>query len=258
MDSVVEKLGFFDFFNLIIVGMFTLVGCFGITYQFSWDISNKIFSYLVGTAEVNTLFLVICVFSLITVSYIIGLLCHEVFSLIDRKIKTFDKLITNLFTNKSCIKNQKKKDRYANLAKKVFDDNGIEYSLTKDNSPGLDWNWELSNYFFTYCVYQVQIRGVNRKLEKLRDIEGLAKSFCVSGILLLAVLFGAGIVSWDTLSLPGYVYWIEAILLAAISLIFNEYRKKALKNRIRMTIDLYGAIYNSESKKPKSKGKTEE
>ena len=87
MDSVIEKLGFFDFFNYIIVGMFTIVGCFSITYQFGWETSDKIFSYLTNTVEVNTVFLVLCFFSLVTVSYIIGLLCHEIYSLIDRAVK---------------------------------------------------------------------------------------------------------------------------------------------------------------------------
>ena len=53
MDSVVEKLGFFDFFNLIIVGMFTIVGFFSITYQFGWNISNEVFLYLVNTVEIE-------------------------------------------------------------------------------------------------------------------------------------------------------------------------------------------------------------
>ena len=76
MENVIEKLGFFDFFNLIIVGVFTIIGCFGITYQFGWGISNEVVRYLVNTAEVNTILLALFMFSIITVSYIIGMLCH--------------------------------------------------------------------------------------------------------------------------------------------------------------------------------------
>lgn len=243
MENVVEKLGFFDFFNHIIVGMFTIIGCFSITYQFGWNISKGVFSYLVERGEVNALFLVLCLFSIITVSYILGLLCHESFSLTDKKNKTVEKLITELFTKNSCIDNKKKRDRYKTLATNIIKSNKIPNT---ENSSRINWDFELSNYYYTYCLYQLQIRGLNKKTEKLRDIEGLAKSFCVSGIMLLAILFLAGLGSWNTFLLPEYAFWIEIILLLFFSLIFNEYRKKALKNRIRMTLALFEAVFDKE------------
>ena len=253
MESVVEKLGFFDFFNLIIVGIFTIVGCFGITYQFDLEISKKIFTYLKDTAEVNTLFLVLSVSAIITVSYIIGLLCLEAFNLIDKKLKTFDNLVKDLFTRDSCIENEKKRIQYANIAKTVFDYNGIDHEPREGNPSGLEWDWSLNNYFFTYCVYQLQIRGLNRKTEKLRDIEGLAKSFCISNVLLLSVLQVVGGMHWNTFLLPYYFVFIEVILLIVIILIFIVYRKNALKNRIRMTLALFEAVYIKETMDSKTK-----
>ena len=246
MDSVIEKLGFFDFFNYIIVGMFTIVGCFSITYQFGWETSDKIFSYLTNTVEVNTVFLVLCFFSLVTVSYIIGLLCHEIYSLIDRAVNPlniFKKLIENLFNDNSCIENEIKRKRYTIIAKAIFEKNGIEYSWDLDVHSSKKWSLELNNYFFTYCLYQLQIRGLNRKTEKLRDIEGLAKSFCVSSIILLAVLIAEGIMYRNALPISGRVFWGEVLLLIVICIIFIQYGIKALKNRIRMTLSLYDAIF---------------
>ena len=241
MESVIEKLGFFDFFNLIIVGMFTIVGCFSITYQFGCGISRGVALYLVNTVQVNTILVALCIVSIIAISYIVGMLCQEVYSLIDNEL-FFITLITHLFQMDSCINNQIKRERYAALAKIIFERNDIDYS----NALSTEWCWELNNYFFTYCLYQLQIRGLNKKTEKLRDIEGLAKSFCASTIILLAVLLGSGFASWNTFTLPRFVFVMESLLLLVISIIFHEYRKRALKNRIRMTLSLYESVYDSE------------
>ena len=248
MDNVVEKLGFFDFLNYIIAGMYTIVGAFIISYQFGFNTSKSIFKYLVNQNEVNFLFLALSVFSIIAIAYILGMVCHEVFSLLDDlKAKSFETLMEGMFTKESCIDNSKKRERYKILAKEIFDNNGVEYSNT-NKSAEIEWTSELNNYFFAYCVYQVQIRGLNKKLEKLRDIEGLAKSFCVSSILLLALLCGCGVFRWNYYSLPILVYVIEVGALIAITVVFVKYRKKALKNRIRMTLALFEAIYDKERK----------
>lgn len=304
MENVVEKLGFFDFLNLIFVGLYTIVGCFIIAYQFGWDISNNIFTYLVNTTEVNALFLILCIFSLISISYIVGMVCHELFHTIDRlKNDTFHTLIENLFNENSCVDNKIKRNQYAALAVIIFKNTGIKNKkgelITERNTK---WDYDLNNYFFTYCLYQVQIRGLHKKTEKLRDIEGLAKSFCVSTFCLLLLFMGVGLlssntffltalfywieavflffiicvfykhwrktlnksnrkvcvflilvilivggaISWDMYSLPALIYGIEAVLLTVISLTFYKYREKALKNRIRMTIALFEAVYESE------------
>ena len=78
MESIVNKLGFFDFFNSIIVGMFTIIGCFCITLQFRWKISIKCFRYLIYKKEVNILFLVLCLFSLVITSYIVSFFSSDI------------------------------------------------------------------------------------------------------------------------------------------------------------------------------------
>ena len=257
MDNVVDKLGFFDFLNYIIVGMYIIVGGFIISYQCGFDVSESIFDYLINKDDVNSLFLALSVFSIIAIAYILGMVCHEVFSLIDdHKSKSFETLMKNMFTKDSCIGNSKKRERYKTLAREIFDNNGVKYSNI-DKGSEIEWTSELNNYFFAYCVYQVQIRGLNKKLEKLRDIEGLAKSFSVGSILLLALLCGCGVVttlcdcgvlSWGFHSFPIPVYVFEAVALIAITAVFVKYRKKALKNRVRMTLALFEAIYDKERK----------
>ena len=247
MESIVNKLGFFDFFNSIIVGMFTIIGCFCITLQFRWKISIKCFRYLIYKKEVNILFLVLCLFSLVITSYILGILCHSIFDLFTSKENALKKIITRLFEKDSCIENPKRRDRYAVIAKRIFDNNGINYSTTKGQQPYVIWDYELNNYFFTYCLYQVQLRGLDKKPEKFRDIEGLSKSFCVSSVALFFVLIGVGIVSWNTNYVPLFLFWGEAISLVISSRLFYVYRIKALTNRVRLTLSLYDAIYEKES-----------
>lgn len=247
MENIVDKLGFFDFFNSIIVGMFTIIGSFCITLQFGWEISKKIFTYLVDTSEVNILFLVLCIFFMITVSYILGILCHEIFDLLDLKFNILKIIISKLFEKDSCIKNPKRRERYADIAKEIFDNNGIKYLRTKGDHAYIIWNYDLNDYFFTYCLYQIQIRGLNKKTEKLRDIEGLAKSFCISSVILLFVLLGVGIKSWNTNPVPLILLLAEVILLLISSVLFFVYRTKAIKNRVRLTLSLYQAIYEKES-----------
>ena len=148
MERIVDKLGFFDFFNHIIVGLFTIIGCFDISIQFSCAISKDVFSYLVKRNEVNMLFLALCLFSIVTVSYILGLLCHEFFSLIDDKIiKTFEKLNRELFTEKSCVDNQLKRNRYKKLAESLYKNNNIPYKKSSQKDT------DLNNYFFFFFLY---------------------------------------------------------------------------------------------------------
>ena len=250
MENIVDKLGFFDFFNAIIVGSFTIVGSFCITLQFGWDVSKKVFLYYARAQEVNVLFFVLCLFSIIVVAYILGILCHEIFDIIDDRFGTFKKIIERLFESDSCIENPVRRNRYASLATIILDNNCIESRRTRGIPSNIEWNHDLNNYFFTYCMYQVQIRGLNKKTEKLRDIEGLAKSFCVSSIILFFVLLGVGITSWNTNYLSTVVFFVEAVSLIMGSIFFCFYRKKALENRIRLTLSLYDAIYEKEKKNP--------
>jgi len=239
MGNAIEKLGFLDFFNHIIVGLFIILGLFCISIQFGCNISNNVLAFLLTTAEVNTLLLVLCIVSIIAVAYILGLLCHEVFSTLDNH-KTADRIIANLFEEKdSCIDNKKKRKRYEELAKKIFDDNGIEYQKKSNKDSGIEWNDELNNYFYAYCLYQVQIRGLNGKPEKLRDIEGLAESFCISSVFLLAILLIIGHFFWNTRAIPDLAFVIEAFMCPVFGAIFYVYRKRVLENRIRMILSLY-------------------
>ncbi len=246
MENAVARLGFFDFFNHIIVGIVTILGIFTITIQFGWDISENVFSYLVSTPEISTLFLVLCIVSIIALAYILGLLCHEIFSLIDDHT-TADRIIKDLFDeNNSCIENKKRRNRYAELAKIVFDNNGVKYDKNPEKTIGIDWNFELNNYFYAYCLYQVQVRGLNSKPEKLRDIEGLIESFCVSTILLLIALIILGFTSWTNSTIAAEWFAGEMISLPILFFLFCLYRKRTLRNRIRMIFSIYEAIYDKE------------
>ncbi len=252
MENAVEKLGFFDFFNHIIVGMFTILGLFSITIQFGWDKSITALSFLMNTREVNALFFVLSIVTIIAVAYILGLLCHVIFSAYDNH-RTINTLITNLFDQKdSCIIGQKRKGRYVELAKILFDKHNIEYPKGSSNDPGVNWDFELNIYFYTYCLYQVQIKGLDKKPEKFRDIEGLLESFIVSLLFLDVVLFITGYFRWTDIIIPDWAFVAEIFMLLGISNILYRHRIAVLKNRIRMTLSLYDAICNQEKKIPVS------
>ncbi len=243
MENLVDKMGFFDFFNHIIVGMYTIIGVFFILYQFNSKVSQSAILCCLCQTEINSLFLIICIFLILAISYSIGLVCHELFSILDTyMIKSLDNLMKSLFSNNSCITNEKKKERYKTLAKEIFNKNEIKFNKLKNGE--ISWNKDLAEYFFVYCLYQVQIRGLNKKSEKLRDIDGLARAFCISNALLLATLVLCGMFYGDNYFLSIRFFISEFVLLMIMILMFNRYRRKALRNRVLMTFSLYESIHD--------------
>lgn len=240
MENIVEKLGFFDFLNLIITGLFTIIGTFAIAYQYKVDITIQILNYLMSKKQINLLFFTLCLFFILSIAYIVGMVCQELYKLVDENIlKSFDRLIRDVFENNGFIKNSQKKQRYIDIKQEILKlNNGSQDNNCLDNN----------QYFFNYCEYQLQIRGLNAKTEKLRDIEGMAEAFCTSNILLSLLLVYCSKCKRITYKLPLFYFRGELIVLILFAIIFCFYRKRALKNRIRMTFALYEAIYDYERK----------
>ena len=143
--------------------------------------------------------------------------------------------IDNLFEDSELITNSIKRKKYKQYAediakkKELFTENKIIYDK------------ELSSYFFAYCVYYIQVRGKDKKLEKLRDIEGLSMSL---SLIFLFLAFGSGIAFIISSLYSNDCILFEIINFGAnvfLSILFDCYAERALKNRIRMTLAVYEA-----------------
>ena len=146
-----------------------------------------------------------------------------------------EKYIDNLFEDSNLIINSIKRKQYKQYAEDVMKEKELfsEKEIVYDK--------ELSSYFFAYCVYYIQVRGKDKKLEKLRDIAGLSMSL---SLIFLFLALGSVI----ALAIC-YLYSIDYILFeiiyfiinVSLSILFDCYTERAVKNRIRMTLAVYEA-----------------
>lgn len=143
--------------------------------------------------------------------------------------------IDGLFEDSDLIMNSIKRKKYKQYAedvakkKELFSESKIIYSK------------ELSSYFFAYCVYYIQVRGKDKKLEKLRDIGGLSMSLSLI-FFFLACGSVIALIICCLKSIDGILFEIIYFLLnVLLSILFDCYTERVLKNRIRMTLALYEA-----------------
>lgn len=144
--------------------------------------------------------------------------------------------IENIFEDCNIIPNNIKRKIYKRYAEDIIKE---KFSF-EQNDTGLAYTKEdLSNYFYAYCVYYIQIREKNKKTEKLRDIEGLAMSLSLA-FLMLTISSTIALVIILCGSSNGFLFEILNLGTNMIfSILFDCYAERALKNRIRMTLALY-------------------
>ena len=157
----------------------------------------------------------------------------------------------NIFSESGPITNAKKRDRYQKLAKDFISQtptlSGESEPLKQD---------DVLSYFFAHCAYYIQVKNLNRKTEKLRDIEGLSAS-------LSFVFLGLAIFSFLTILINAYQIIINqqnryeeivwSIIISFIGIIFSVLMdcrtEKSINNRIRMTLAIYDVEKRQETEK---------
>ena len=141
METLMGKLGIYDFFNLVIAGGIFLLGLkiLNITDPMSWAYPD------------NELISIAIIFLM---SYILGALIQYIARMVDKKVfKISPKMMQNCLINKEkVIRNSEKLKVYQQEAKVFFENKNIEISKN-------EFSEEQCEYYFSHCCYYLQIKG---------------------------------------------------------------------------------------------------
>lgn len=173
MDGAFEKFSVYDFFNLIISGG-TFIGALHLIGFAPLDFLINDIKIPDNETVTLALILLIC--------YIIGFELQGFGTWVEQnKLKTQCTMTeTFLLDNSKVITNTEKLKVYQTKARELFKEKNIEI---KDNK----FSREQCEYFFAYCNYFVQVKGQNKKAEKMRGLKGLSSLWMVCFALLFAI-----------------------------------------------------------------------
>lgn len=280
MDAFVERQGFYDYINHFVAGAVMVIGIEILLIPFNYSLLAVLYQKLhrvyfsinsngTTVSENIDMFLWnVCIVLLCFLSfYLLGVLVQElyncfynsstagvfnnkntelrsgqndmpqIFKILSRLVIKVGKVnyINHIFVDPNLITNPLKRKRYKQYA--------VEFAKRKCLFPNgrVKCNEALSAYFFAYCVYYIQVREKDKKIEKLRDIEGLAMSLSLIFLFLtLGSMFTLGVCFFYS---AGWILFgiIELLVNAAFSILFDCYAERAIKNRIRMTLAVYEA-----------------
>ena len=257
MDSVLEKFSIFDFFNLIFTGIIFLISLQFIGFHLFDFISSVFYDSMfiamlmgkVSTEPDNTITFIMIIYFiyLLAISYIIGSIIQELGSFIQNKFfKIQDKAISSVLEDTSIINNEIKRKICVREAKELFERKNIK--LNK----GEKFTSVQSHYFYTYCIYYIQIRDQHNKPEKMRGLQGisnmLSTSFAVSSFCgIIAYIFQPQLTNTSYVQKLDIKYFILTLIIyVSLSIIFWFRMKKNILYRIRMVLNTYEANVDKE------------
>lgn len=263
LDSLIEHQGFYDYLNHFISGSLLLLGAEGILRIVELSPIEGIYKGigLLPVAGCMSEFLwntcVIALFVLLT--FLLGSAVQELYDRLyeDRDAGKEDGdsktgWIGSIFRDHICHKpmlqtytkrlldnqngpifNEYKRKRYEQL-KEEFATEVLGLSGKKEVNQE-----SLSMYFYGHCVYYLQIRNQNRKMEKLRDIEGLSKALSLVFLILACFSFVIMWVSFWEFG-KGFPLLVISFLACMCATVLMDHRtEKTMKYRIRMTLGVY-------------------
>lgn len=198
METLMGKLGIYDFFNLVIAGGIFLLGLkiLNITDPMSWAYPD------------NELISIAIIFLM---SYILGALIQYIARMVDKKVfKISPKMMQNCLINKEkVIRNSEKLKVYQQEAKVFFENKNIEISKN-------EFSEEQCEYYFSHCCYYLQIKGQSEKVEKMRGIMGLTNllmvcfgGLAITGIINIVASFFTGEIANIT---PAFIFTVAAVI----------------------------------------------
>lgn len=258
IDSVLEKFSIFDFFNLIFTGIIFLISLHFVGIRlFDWislSFYDSIFVTMIlnkytieGDGIITFMMFVYFVF-LLAILYVIGSIIQELGSFAQNKISKIQyRAISSVLNNESILKNKIKREICSKEARELFKTKNIK--LKKD-----EFTSEHCHYFYTYCLYYIQIREQHKKLEKMRGLQGisnmLSTNFGISAFGgIITYLFQAHLANTSYIQKIDFkTFAVIIITYISLSIIFWFRMKKQILYRIRMVLNTYEANVVRESR----------
>ena len=229
MDNVSEKLGLYDFFNVISVGAIFILN---IVFLFPDVLSTYDMWLSDGSIKFAGIFVL---------SYLFGVFFQEIgANLENMKFFNIKRKFTNAFLiNEEIIDNYVKLEQYRKYAKDIFKKKGILFS---DN-----FTPEQNEYIYSYIEYYIEHKGKNKKFEKMRALYGMSKSLICYVLFILVICLVACIpVIRSTLN-TNIVGIVFTLIYSPIAIILYYCRaKRCMKYRIRMMMGIYEACIEFE------------
>lgn len=237
MDGVTQKFSVFDFFNLLIAGTLFSVVLVICHYPSSAMLIMRV-SDLVGD---SSFLFFISIILFIIFALIIGMSIQVIGHwIIKEKIGWESKKIATCLSDKELFNNSVRTNRIREKA----------CTYLKLPESNLQLTTEQCSAFFTYCIYYLHVKGLDKKTEKLRETQGLSELF--SCVFYLAPLVSIMIFAFQRL----FSYDVNLVMQFVVStcifcflmgLIFYKRYKIACRNRIRMVLSIYDACTEREN-----------
>lgn len=205
MDNILDKLGLYDFFGLLLPGMFFT----GVLVIIDFPL---IISFTYPDSEVfNNI-------GFILVSYICGTIIQEIASYIDEKvIKMRDSAIKEILSDEKLSKSERKKIK----------------KLVKELSKEQDESERCYDAFFK-CKEYLEDNGKMKKADKLDAIFAMSRDFIVCNFILFFLVL-LTITKYETYT----VYYLLLFSLIASIFIFSYRAERYAKMRVRSIFRRY-------------------
>lgn len=235
MNSLFDRLGLYDFFNVIVAG--------GIVLLYSIGMLDK-WCILFVDSWIMGLFLLL-------LAYVLGMICQEIGRLITETwLRIKDKQIEHMLESKDKIeenledtlkidilKREKiksflaKQIQVTNNKYKVHDYKKYIEKITKD--------FEEKNvpYAFAYCIYYIRNLGKDQKVEKMRALYGMAQNLVGTGVM---IVISGVFISLYLEQVPSGKVIICSLVVAILLVLIGLMRVFVYsKHMIRMTMGVY-------------------
>ena len=241
MDKIVEKFNLLDYINPVIAGAVLIAGIKYLDIHCIWALFGETVWF--DNIVIQTIILLIGF-------YLVGIVIQTVSDILCSFLGYTDAM------TRSCLKdpanypgagrhhlgflkafqvvdvigNRLKREAYRNSADRFLKRNGKQDEFTDEEC----------QFFFAHCTYYIQIRGLDGKPERMRDLRGFHKVLFTAFLLL--TLASAIDCIYSGMSQSHYICFFASLLL---SLIFLALYKRNEEYRFRMIMALY---FEAESK----------
>ncbi len=219
MDNILDKFGLYDFFGLLIPGMFFWI----MLFYMDFPIINEEFS---SSSEAFKVII------FILLSYIVGSLIQEAASCFDKKCKKMNMRIKareNYLTTNPLFKGEEFDD-VKKIANKLLDKENTNVNFKKSESYNV----------FNICKSYLENNNKIEKADKLNAIFAMSRDFivcnvCIFGCLLITIIYRVvrGSFNWEL------SYTVILIYVIISSIIFYMRAKRYIELRTKTIIRQY-------------------